>query len=300
MDQMDLWTLEDYIHHKPTHFTIQKTKDSTGKVLDIQYNFDNFKKLFDFFKRRFGTITIPKNTLVFHSNQFFSKDLQVYEPVNTSMKIQDLRRYKSKNIRDSTRKTLPFSKTSPRVFANFTPAGNMYVAANMSVCESVYVTTEDLTFFQIPYVNIHGHLKDVFELTTSRIFKEYIETKNKEDKRIYCGFVLSTSVDKTSIIDPNATRFRAADGIHVHYPEILILDGFDKFIKIAHYDIWDIREELKTVENIRRVDVAGGNDYGIARVSIQDQKASHPLLFSRIQTIGRFGDYPLVAYYYVR
>ena len=297
---MDSWTLPDYIRHKPTHFTIEKSVDSQGKVLDIQYNFDNFKKLFDFFSRRFGTITIPKNTLVFHSNQFFSKDLQVYEPVNTSMKIQDLRRYKSKNTRDSTRKTLPFSKTSPRAFANFTPAGNMYVAANMSVCESVYFTTEPLTFFQIPYVDTYGHLKDVFELTTSRIFKEYIETKNKEDKTIYCGFVLSTSADKTHIIDDHATFILAADG-NFHYPEILILDGFDKFIKIAHYDIWDIpREELKTVENIRLVDVAGGNDYGIARVSIQDQKASHPLLFSRIKLIGRFGDLRLHGYDYIR
>jgi len=297
---MEWWDLEDYIRHKPTHFTIQKTVDSQGKVLDIQYNFDNFKKLFDFFARLFGKITIPKNTLVFHSNQFFSKDLKVYEPVNTSMKIQDLRRYKSKNTLDSTRKTLPFSKTSPRVFANFTPAGNMYVAGNMSVCESVYVTTEDLTFFQIPYVETYGHLKDVFELTTSRIFKEYIETKNKEDNTIYCGFVLSTSVDKTRIVDINATLILATDGRNVHYPEILILDGFDKFIKIAHYDIWDIREELKTVENIRLVDVPGGNDYRIPRVSIEDQKARYPLLFSRNKRIGRFGDVPLRGYDYIR
>jgi hypothetical protein len=263
-----------------------------------RYNFDSFKNLFDFLLNTFGIITLPKNTMVFHSNRYLAEHLDHFEPIGKSMKIQDIRRYGTAPKRNS-RFTYPFSKMNSRIYTNFTPAGNMYVASNMSVCESVYITNEPIFLFQLPYIEGFGHLKQLFHLELSSIFKEYIEAKNKELNAIFCGFVLTTYVDSTHVYDSDATFIQ--EGRRLTYPEILLIDGFDKFIKINHYDLWNIDHSLKTIDNIRSVEESGKasrrGDYDIPRVDIRDQKKWISER-SIIDTIGKFGDLPLKAYIY--
>jgi len=253
-----------------------------GPKMETLYEKEPWFGLLDAVHAAYGVITIPKNTMVFHSNHFLETDLDVYEPIGFSMKMQDLRKYSnSKELRkikrpDNKGYKYPLSKANPRLYLNFTPAGNIFITGNISAGQSVYVTTEDLNFFQFP--NVSGvHLKNLLKVETSQIFKEYIEVKNNNtEKKLYCGFVLSTDVDATdnTYDDREATRFIQPSGLLV-YPEILLLDGFDKFKTIKHYDIWDVSVEKsikKIVELEKPKKITNKGDTHLERVPLEYQK----------------------------
>ena len=294
-DNFSKKTIEQLIAEKDTLFKITKKTSVTGDFEGIEYDLKSFIKLFDFFQLKYGEIVIPAGTLLFHSNHFFSEMLNKFEPIGSCMKIQDIRRYQNKSF-DTFK--YPFSQAMPRVYANFTPAGNMFVAGNYSVAESVYKTTEDLYFCQIPYLSGKGHLKDVFELQSSRIFKEYIEHKNSLGDKIYCGFILSTSVDRTGVDDVYATKIaNKSKPITYTYPEILMIDGFDKCIKVVQYDLYkDYLKTEQTPEGIAKL-IQNADDYGIARLDINYQRKviSSVIPFMAVN-IGKFGDMDLIAY----
>jgi hypothetical protein len=213
----------------------EEVKRNRDENMDFYYI--NYKKVFDVITNTYGVITIPKNTLIFHSNQYFNKFIIPLEPHGSAMKIQDIRTYKNK--KETIIGTLPLSEVSARVYANFTPAANFHVVANINASEHIYMTTEDIHFLQLPYVNGYGHLKDVFNLTSTSFLKKYLQDRrnlgNKE-----CGFILSTSVDRAGILDNSATYFMS--GSDYVYPEILILDGFNKFKKCGQYDILNLND----------------------------------------------------------
>jgi hypothetical protein len=201
----------------------------------------NYKKLFDFITEKYGTITIPKGTLIFHSNQYFNYFIKNLEPIGFNMKIQDIRTYKNKNQFISH--NLPLTETSSRIYANFTPAGNLNVEANINASEHIYVAKEDIEFLQLPPVEYNGRIvciKDHFEITSTSFLKRYIQEKNDAaGKATYCGYILMTNVDRCKSLDPSSTRIDYIGPLHV-YPEILLLDGFDKFKKCGQYDLLKI------------------------------------------------------------
>ena len=249
---------------KPLDHEILKTYDEEQQQTILQKQYENYKKLFDFFKTEYGVITIKRGTLVFHSNIYFQEHLEEFEPCGTQMKIQDIRMYANKH--NDLQPKLPLSETLSRVYCNFTPAGNMKVTGNMNIGEAMYVATKDTYFFQIPYDHHYQHLKDKFQLTSTAFFKKYIK-ENNTDERIYSGFILSTTVDKTDVIDAGATHIPLGYG-KVVYPEILILDGFDKFRKIGQYDlINEITSDMHTGKGYRR----GANTYEYLKQIVQDK-----------------------------
>ncbi len=301
-------TIEQYISEIPTRFTITKKTALNGAFQGIEYDLNNFIELFDFIQIKYGgPIKLPKGTLIFHSNQYFSEHLNNLEPLNSCMKIQDIRRYQNKTVGSFK---YPFSEAARRVFCNLSPAGNMHVVANLSVAESVYMTTQDLTFFQIPYVYPHGHLKDTFGLVSTRIFKEYLEYKNNVEKGVnqYCGFILSTSVDQTTVDDVTTTKISNHNGTFT-YPEVVLMDGFDKCTKVLQYDLYNdtavarysanipllVTETTSTTTDSSGKTVYGVDDSFIPRKSIDEQIA---MFASSVQTIpvGTFGVTPLLAY----
>jgi hypothetical protein len=282
--------LQYYLDNKDTLFSIEKNQ--TPGSFDVDYNFEKFKELFDFFQSTFGVIKIPKGTLIFHSNQFSSDSLNTLEPLGTSMKIQDIRKYGNKKF-DVFK--YPFSQMNSRIYVNFTPAGNMFVTGNYSVAESVYAATEDIFMFQLPYIDGIGHLKDIFDLSLSRIFREYIDYRIKTDNIKYCGFVLSTEVDKTHIIDENATRIRGPSYGYVVYPEILLLDGFDKFVKKMQYDLYSVPYSVPSI--ITPLIDSRQADTHIPRIDINTQKTNIANETKcEVLRIGKFGMADLYAY----
>lgn len=293
--------LATYISQKDTTFAVVKINSPTGVFEKVDYNLDAYKELFEFFQSTFGEITIPKNTLIFHSNQFFSEELNKFEPIGSLMKIQDIRKYGNKGT--FTTYKYPFSQMMARVYANFSPAGNTKVAGNRSVAESVYATTEELYFLQLPFVDGFGHMKSVFKIENSRIFKEYIEYKNQNpDGKKYCGFILSTTTDETDVLDTDATYIEERRGSYV-YPEILILDGFDKFQKKAQYDIYQpFDKKFSTIDIVHWLvdpDPRTGalpDEGGITKKTIDEQKAEYSSLGPFKDSIGKFGTRDLLAY----
>lgn len=280
--------LKYYLDNKHTFFSIEKKEETPGFFGGLEYNFENFKELFDFFKSTFGVVKIPKGTLIFHSNQFSSDSLNILEPLGTSMKIQDIRKYGNKKF-DVFK--YPFSQMNSRIYVNFTPAGNMFVTGNYSVAESVYAATEDIFMFQLPYIDGVGHLKDIFSLTNTKIFREYIDYRIKTDNIKYCGFVLSTEVDKTHIIDGNATRIWGPSNEYVVYPEILLLDGFDKFVKKMQYDLYSVPSTITPLIDSRQADTH------IPRIDINTQKTNIANETKcEVMPIGKFGMLDLYAY----
>ena len=265
-------TLDDFLKArvnqlKPISDVFDKVKgdliDDNESNLMLENLYTNYKKLFDYFKNTYGVITIKKGTLVFHSNIYFQEHLEEFEPCGTQMKIQDIRMYSNKH--DTLKNKFFMSETFSRVYCNFTPAGNMKVAGNMTIGEGIYVATKDMYFFQIPY-DRNAHLKDAFKLTSSSFFKKYIKENNTED-RIYSGFILSTSIDTTNIIDASATRINHGYGIVV-YPEILILDGFDLFRKIGQYDlIYGIETDIPNSKGYK----AGDDTYAYLNQIVKDK-----------------------------
>lgn len=181
-------------------------------------------------------ITVPKDTLIFHSNSYFYEDIIQLENFGDSMFIQDIKRYINK-IFDNTM-SLPDSESYSRVYANFTYAGNIEVQANANVSEHIYNTTTDLYFIQIP-LHRNVSIKDKFDLRSVKTIKEYIKLKNVNREKPISGFITITEVDKTKHLDVHATRFNISSS-EICYPEIVILDGFDKFRKIGQWDLYDL------------------------------------------------------------
>lgn len=262
---MDAWnptTLEEFMSENIRRltpirdiFTRIESRNALSQGTDNSDSFDddkaafdelyfNYKKLFDFITEKYGTITIPKGTLIFHSNQYFNYFIKNLEPIGFNMKIQDIRTYKNKNQLISH--TLPMTETNSRIYANFTPAGNLEVVANINASEHVYVAKEDIEFLQLPPVIYNGGIvciKDHFQITSTSFLKRYMQEKNDAaGKATYCGYILLTSVDISTSLDPSATKLEYIDGNAYAYPEILLLDGFDKFKKCAQYDLLKINE----------------------------------------------------------
>ena len=253
-------SIQECIDNKATQFASirelieqnmeNKKEDNSTSNTAFNNVYANYKKLFDLVFKAHPTITLPAHTLVFHSNQYLARHLNYFEPLNSNMKIQDIRTYRNKQATIP----LPFTTIYPRVYCNLTPAGNQYVGANMNVGEGVYSSKEAVHFIQFPYITYRksdgsegrDHLKDLINITSTQFFKQYMEKKNAEalldpTKPHYCGFILSTEVDATRNIDTNATRFAATfDADYRIYPELLIMDGFDKFTKVAQYDLYRI------------------------------------------------------------
>ena len=260
-------TIQECIDNKATQFASirelieqnieNKKEDNSTSNTAFNNVYANYKKLFDLVFAAHPPITLPAHTLVFHSNQYLAKHLNYFEPLNSNMKIQDIRTYRNKQATIP----LPFTTIYPRVYCNLTPAGNQYVGANMNVGEGVYSTKEPVHFIQFPFIKyrisdgheIGDHLKDLFNITSTQFFKQYMEKKNAEalldpTKPHYCGFILSTDVDATPVRDGQATRF--ASGTNYVYPELLIMDGFDKFTKVAQYDLYRPRISSADVTQI--------------------------------------------------
>ena len=240
-------TLDDFINARTTYLKPIKSlitdSDTTEDIFYEQYS--HYKKLFDFLFNTYGGIMIPKGTVLFHSNQYFTEFINKYEPIGTQMKIQDIRTYKSKKVGGSFFK-VPLRNTYSRLYCNFTPYANYYVVANINASEHIYKLTEDMYFLQIPWTK-HGFIKDIFQLSSTRYLNQYMEERNeidgKDTKQVkWCGWILSTSVDRSKLNDTNATRIPI--GNEYIYPEILLLDGFNKFIKIGQCDILDVNKDI--------------------------------------------------------
>lgn len=253
-------SIQECIDNKATQFASirelieqnmeNKKEDNSTSNTAFNNVYANYKKLFDLVFAAYPAIKLPAHTLVFHSNQYLAKHLNYFEPLGSNMKIQDIRTYRNKQATIP----LPFTTIYPRVYCNLTPAGNQYVGANMNVGEGVYSSKEAIHFIQFPYITYRksdgsegtDHLKDLFNITSTQFFKQYMEKKNAEalldpTKPHYCGFILSTEVDATRDKDSNATRFAGTFNADYRiYPELLIMDGFDKFTKVAQYDLYRI------------------------------------------------------------
>ena len=81
------------------------------------------------------------------------------------------------------------------------------------------------------------------------------------------------------------------------YPEILMIDGFDKCIKVVQYDLYkDYLKTEQTPEGIAKL-IQNADDYGIARLDINYQRKviSSVIPFMAVN-IGKFGDMDLIAY----
>lgn len=213
--------------------------DLKNNPLKVQEYEENLFKLFDLFKTNFPIIEIPSNTIMFHSNQFFCRDVLEFEPIGSSMLIQEFKRYNNKIETFKGSEFPPFSEVYSRVYCNFTPNANMEVKANRNTSEHVYITTKPMFFFQIPdYKN--RCLKDIFELTQVKTLKKYIRKINSENK-VISGIITITTVDNAPHNDPNATSLKLTNGAII-YPELIILDGFSYFKKISQFDLYDLKE----------------------------------------------------------
>jgi hypothetical protein len=206
-------------------------------------------------------IKVPKNTLIFHSNTYFYEDIMQLENFEDNMFIQDIKRYVNKI--DGIDSYLN-SESYPRTYANFTYAANIAVKANLNVSEHIYCTTEDLYFVQLPVHTFPGppkkenSIKDQYDLTSTSAFKEYIKYRNLQRKQSneppISGIIAITNVDGSTLEDPNVTRWpnnlstwmgskEERDKKEFYYPEIIILDGFDKYMKIGQWDLYDLSRD---------------------------------------------------------
>lgn len=191
-------------------------------------------------------VTVPKDTLIFHSNTYFFEDIIQLEDFGDSMFIQDIKRYVNKDDKGISSVSLPDSESYSRVYANFTYAANLEVKSNLNVSEHIYTTTTDLYFIQIPIHKYHGHdvyIKDEFQLTSVKKIREYIKSKNVQREQLkllpLSGFITITKVDGTRHEDKHATR---TSNHELYYPEIVIIDGFDKFTKIGQWDLYNLSQ----------------------------------------------------------
>jgi hypothetical protein len=235
-------TIDDVLRDINRYLPPVKELFSEAAVSDTKYvaMYTNYKKAFDIINQTYPPIELPANTLIFHSNQYFSTDQLIYEPMGTQMKIQDIRRYANKGERKNGL-NFPMLEKASRLYCNFTPAGNQKVIGNLNVSESIYKSTEPLIFFQLPAIlGSNGyvyHIKDLLKLTSTVLFREYIKDKNNNpEKKKYCGFILSTTIDRAPYLDRNTLYFKH-DETYI-YPEILLMDGFSKFIKVGQYDLY--------------------------------------------------------------
>jgi hypothetical protein len=268
-------TLLDVINGKGIYLKPVNEMFSNEGLSETQYieMYENYKKAFNVINTFYPPIEIPVNTLIFHSNQFFANDINEYEPLGTQMKMQDIRRYANKGERRNDL-NFPMSERASRLYCNFTPAGNQFVAGNLNVSESIYKSTEPLTFFQLPAIldsegNVH-HIKDILALTSTVLFREYIKYKNNNpEKKKYCGFILSTTVDSALVIDRNTLYFEQTSGYV--YPEILLMDGFSKFIKVGQYDLYKDESLKEFGENEYLALSAVTRDFGVPRIPIFEQ-----------------------------
>jgi hypothetical protein len=280
---------------KPVSSIFDIDKDDKAAYTEELYL--NYKKLFNFITKTYGIITVPVGTLLFHSNQYFCDDILTHEPIGSSMLIQDIKQYVNKD-KDNFSKFF-MTEYSPRVYCNFTPAANFYVQANFNVSEGGYVATKELYFFQLPFVS-REHLKDTFSLTSTVLFKKYIEEKNKELGKIFSGFILSTIVDIAPLEDTNATRI--PHDRQFAYPEILLTDGFTHLKKFMQYDIY---ESLPFPENkddeeyvskfVDRLSMNMAEEMRIRRININSLLEEIKSVSTKTK-IGQYGTLELFAY----
>jgi len=217
-------------------------------IIDRETLFGKWETLFD----DLDTIELPEGTLIFHSNHYLSSHLQKFEPNGTAMKIQDIRTYSNKSQIDGVQPK--FTESFSRIYANFTPAGCMKVMANLTLGMGVYRLKNPLKFKVFTTASYNGRivsLKDSFGITGSNLMKHYINKYNNsktDNKDLLAGFLLLTWVDSTDTEDTNASFIPLSNG-KFSYPEILLLECFNKFIKIGQFDLIDRNKNFECTFN---------------------------------------------------
>jgi len=213
---MEYWYDQKKKKLQPMHFDSLLTQE-----LALDTKFDSHTELFTTIRTIYGDMTLSRGTVLFIATPYFQADIEEFEPCGTKMKLQDILTHATSCVQNKSI-ALPRSEHRPVLHASLSMEGAIEAnMKNLITSIAVYRLDEDVNFLHLPFDTFYqsygntGYLKDDFSITEPAYWQNVV------------------SSDKgASLAGMYSARPNGKD-------EIILVDHFSSFTKIAHVDLLD-------------------------------------------------------------